>query len=163
MNNKIFLILAFIGIIGLSAGCEKDETIVKLTANPVLPTIVTIPDLTFDLAHAKDTIVFVCSPTDVGFTASTKYILEACVSGKGFTTKETMRIYFGDEFANIETTVEKVNKLFKAKKLVAGTPSPIDFRVRAQLTVDAGTGALGSSTNPMQYISETVTANTTIY
>lgn len=163
MKNKIFLSLAFAALIGLVLSCEKDETIVKLTEEPVYPTILSLPDLTFDIAHKADTIVFVCSPVDLGFQASTKYVLEACVSGKGFTTKETMRIYFGDEYAEIKTTVDKVNKLFKGKKVVVGTKTAIDFRVRAQLTVDSGTGALGSSTNLLQYISETVTDSTVIY
>ncbi len=163
MKNKIFIFLTFAVMIGLSVSCEKDETIVKLTDNPVYPVVVTVPNLTFSLAHATDTLVFGCSPVDVGFQASTKYILEACVSGKGFTTKETMRIYFGDSYADIKTTVEKVNKLFKGKKIAAGVRSAVDFRVRAQITVDAGTGALGSSTNPLQYISETVTDSTTTY
>jgi len=163
MKNKIFLSLAFTALMGLMLSCEKDETIVKLTEDPIYPTITTLPDLTFELAHSTDTIVFVCSPVDLGFQASTKYVLEACVSGKDFLAKETMRIYFGDEYAEIKTTVDKVNKLFKGKKVVAGTKTAIDFRVRAQLTVDSGTGALGSSTNLLQYISETVTDSTIIY
>jgi hypothetical protein len=163
MNNKIILFLAFIGLIGLSISCEKDETKVILTETPILPTVVSIPSLTFEKIHALDTIVFSCSPVDLGFPVSAKYILEACVSGKAFTTKETMRIYYGDEYAAIKTTVNTVNKLFVAKKLAAGTRSAVDFRVRAVLTISSGTGALGSSANPIQYISETVTDSTTTY
>ncbi len=154
MKNKRFLLLTFIGLTGLMVSCEKDETIVKLTENPVLPQVVTLPSLIFDKAHENDTIVFVCSPIDFGYGVSSKYALEACVSGKGFTTKETMRISYGDDYAEIKTTIIKVNKLFKGKKIVAGTKSAVDFRVRAVLTVDAGSGALGSSTTPLEYISK---------
>jgi hypothetical protein len=163
MKNTIFLFLAFLWLTGLLVSCEKDETIVKLTENPVLPKVVTLPNLIFDKAHENDTIVFVCSPIDFGYGISAKYALEAVVSGKEFSTKETMRIYYGDDYAEIKTTIIKVNKLFKGKKIVAGTKSAVDFRIRAVLTVDAGSGALGSSTNPLEYISETVTDSTITY
>jgi hypothetical protein len=49
------------------------------------------------------------------------------------------------------------------KKFPADAVSSVDFRVRSVLIVDAGTGAKGTSSDPMQYISDNKTADVTPY
>ena len=163
MNNKIILFLSFIGLIGLLVACEKDETKVIISSNPTYPTIVTLPDLTFEKGSSPDTIVFRCTPANIGFSASMKYKLQACQSGLAFKTTSTIQIYFGDQDTLIRVSEKAVNKLFKPKKYVPGVATPTEFRVIAIATVDAGTGALGSSTNPLQFISEVTTHDVTVY
>jgi hypothetical protein len=163
MKNNRFLLLTFIGLIGLLFSCEKDETKVYMPADPILPEIVTFPDLTLEKVNAKDTLAFIGTPIDPGFTASASYFLEACASGTNFPAgAATIRIYFGKQDTLITITEEALNKMFY-KKFPPGAPAPIDFRFRTLLVIDAGTGAPGSSTNPVQYISKIFTENISTY
>ena len=160
MNKKTFIYLSLLGLTGLIAGCEKDETKVIFPAEPVAPAVVTWPNLTFNPADADDTIVFVGSPVNVGFEASGNYILEACVPGNEF--KSVSRIFYGPQDSAMTTTVTKLNTLLK-RKFPPGSTLPMEVRLRFQLNVDSGSKALGSSTNPLQVISEVYTVNVATY
>lgn len=163
MKNNIILFLTFIGLIGLLFSCEKDETKVYMPTDPILPEIVTFPDLTLEKVNALDTLAFIGTPIDPGFTASAGYFLEACASGSKFPAGAgTIRIYFGKQDTLITITEEALNKLFY-KKFPPGAPAPIDFRIRTLLTVDAGTGSPGSSADPLVYLSEIYTENISTY
>jgi starch-binding outer membrane protein SusE/F len=163
MKKNIILLFTFIGLIGLLFSCEKDETKVYMPTDPIIPEIVTFPDLTLEKANALDTLAFIGTPIDPGFTASANYFLEACAAGTNFPAgASTIRVYFGKQDTLITITEEALNKLFY-KKFAPGTPAPIDFRIRTQLVIDAGTGSPGSSTNPVQYISEIYTETISTY
>jgi hypothetical protein len=163
MKKNRFLIMSFIGLIGLLISCEKDETKVVMLKDPVAPKFVTFPDLTLEKVSAKDTLRFIGTLVDLGFTASADYILEACVSGTGFLSGAgTIRIYIGKQDTLILLTEEAVNKIL-VKKFPAGVAAAVDFRIRAQMKLDSGTGALGSNSKPMEYISEIKTVNVITY
>jgi starch-binding outer membrane protein SusE/F len=155
-------LLKYITVIGLAYvlfSCEKDEVKVYMLDNPIPPTIVSFPDLTLQISKATDTLVFVGTPVDPGFQASVKYYLEACATGTNFAKPLTVFTGIYDEV--FKTTVGDLDKLM-VKKFKAGQVV-VDFRIRAVLVVDAGTGALGTSTNPLAFNSETKTVSVTIY
>lgn len=160
MNKKIIILLTFIGLIGLLSSCEKDETKVVMSSNPIAPTISVLPDLTLIRAHGLDTLVFIGTPVNPGFTSSANYFLEACATGNNF--KDSIVLYSGVQDKQIKMTVGDLNGML-LKKLPADQVSSVDFRIRSVLVVDAGTGALGTSTNPMTYTSDILTQNVTIY
>jgi hypothetical protein len=163
MNKYIILFLTFIGLIGLLSNCEKDETKIYMPKDPILPEIVTFPDLTLEKANALDTLAFIGTPIDPGFVASANYFLEACASGTNFPAgAATTRVYFGKQDTLITMTEEALNKMFY-KKFPPGTPAPVDFRIRTLLVIDAGTGSPGSSADPQQYISEIYTETISTY
>lgn len=158
MRNTIFIL--FIGFIGLLLSCEKDgETIVMLD-NPVAPEIVTMPNLTLQRNNGTDMLEFVGTPVDPGFQASAKYFLEAAAAGSNFADPVVVLTDIQD--ASLKISVSDLNGIM-LKKFPADQATPVDFRVRSVLVVDAGTGAPGTGTSPFEYMSETVTANVTLY
>ena len=157
-NSLIYLI--FIGLISLLAGCKKDETKVIMLDSPIAPTIVTMPNLALTRVHGKDTLTFVGTPVDPGFQASATYFLEACAHGNNFA--DAVTIYSGVQDAVIKITVSDLNGIM-LKKFTADQATAVDFRIRSVLTVDAGTGAPGTSTNPLVYSSAATNANVTVY
>ena len=163
MKKYKILLVSLIGAIGFFTGCEKDETKTILSENPIPANLITIPDLTLEAAHETDTLVFVGTPVNPGFQASAGYFLEACVSGANFTpASAVMRVYFGIQDTLMIITEKALNTMF-VKKIPAGTPSAVDFRIRAVLKLDAGTGALGSSANPLEVTSEITTVTAVTY
>jgi len=160
MNKNLLIYLTFIGLSALLFSCQKDETKVVLSTSPIAPTITTVPDLTLKRAKGNDTLVFVGTAVDPGFQASATYILEACVKGNGF--KDAFVLVSNIRPDALKITVSALNGLL-LKKFPADQVSPVDFRLRSVLAVDAGTGALGSGANPMQYISATKTVDVTVY
>ena len=160
MNKKIFIFLTFIGLIGLFASCEKDEIRVIMSSDPIPPTLLTIPDLTLQRINATDTLVFVGTPVDPGFVASANYFLEACEAGNNFV--DVVPIFSGTQDTLITITVSDLNGLL-IKKIPANVASSIDFRIRAALVVDAGTGALGTGTDPLEYNSVVSTVSVTVF
>lgn len=160
MSKKSIIYLAFVGLIGLFSSCEKDGTNVVMLANPTAPTIQTMPDLTLKRTNGTDTLTFVGTPVDPGFQASATYILEAAAAGTNFA--DPISIVSGPKDKAMKITVSDLNGLL-LKKFPADQASSLDFRIRAVLTVDSGTGAPGSSSNPMQYSSETKTVSVTPY
>ena len=152
MKKLIF----YITILGLLLNaCKKDETRVVILANPIPPTLVTLPDLTLQRAHGLDTLVFVGTAVDPGFQASATYFLEACATGNNF--KDSLLILSGIQDKSIKITVSALNGVL-LQKFTADSTSSIDFRIRSVLSVDAGTGA-----SPMTYTSDPVTASVTIF
>jgi starch-binding outer membrane protein SusE/F len=160
MKRKLIIYLAFVGLISLLSNCKKDETKIVMLANPNAPTLVTLPDLTLLRTNGTDTLVFVGTPVDPGFTASATYFLEAAAAGTNFA--DPVQILNGVHDAEMKITVSNLNGIL-LKKFPADQVSSIDFRIRSVLIVDAGTGAPGTSADPMEYTSETKTADVSIY
>lgn len=152
---KKILYILFIGLFGLLLSCEKDGEQVVMLSNPVAPTIVSMPGLTLERNNGLEVLEFVGTPVDAGFTASTKYFLEANVAGNNFDNPIAIR---NDVNANSFTiTVSDLNGIL-LKKFPADAISSVDFRIRAELVVDAGTGA-----ETFEYFSATSTATVTLY
>jgi len=161
MNKKIFLYLTFIGLISLLFSCSKDGNLVYMSANPVKPTIATMPSLSLSRAHAKDTLTFVGTPIDPGFVVSTNYYLEACAHGNNFVNSIPLLNQVQD--ISMKITVSALNGIF-LKYFPQDATSSVDFRIRAVMVVSAGTGAPGTgSSTAFTYISTVSNANVTIY
>lgn len=160
MNKNSIIYLTLIGLIGLLFSCEKDETKVVMLTNPIAPTIQTVPDLTLKRAKGMDTLVFVGTAVDPGFQASATYFLEICPKGNNF--KDATVLTSGIKNTQMKITVSDLNGIL-LKKFPADQVSAVDLRMRAVLSVDAGTGALGTSANPLEYSSEIKTVNVTTY
>jgi hypothetical protein len=160
MNKNLIILLTVIGVTGLFSGCEKDETKVVMLTDPIKPTLVTLPDLALKRANGTNVIEFTGTPVDPGFQTSATYFLEACVKGNNFA--DAVTIYSGTQDKSIKMTVSALNGIL-LKKFPADQVTSVDFRIRSVLVVDAGTGAPGTSTNPMVYSSEIKNANVTPY
>jgi len=152
--------MAIVGLMTFFTACEEDGTRVVMSEDPLAPSIVSMPDLTLVRSQANDTLVFRGTPVDPGFTASANYFLEACPAGTGFVSKT--QVWSGVDVSEIKITVGNLNGALK-KDFPTDQVSPIDFRLRAVLIVDAGTGSPGTSTNPFEYTSDPVTADVTVY
>lgn len=159
MKKKLYIYLTIIGLIGLLSNCEKDETKVVMSGSPIAPTL-TLPDLTLQRVNGTDTLMFLGTPVDPGFQASATYFLEACAAGNGFSNSITVLSDVQD--AELKITVSDLNGIL-LKKFPADQVSSVEFRIRSLLTVDAGTGAPGTSTLPFVYYSDTKSADVTIY
>jgi len=155
MNKNLILILALIGVISLFSNCEKDGEQITIKSNVTAPSITTLPDLTLLRANGTDSIEFVGTPVDPGFTASAKYYLEACAKGNGFENVTT--IYSGVTVESIKMTISDLN-LILLKGFPQDQASSVDYRIRAVLEKDAGTGI-----EDMEYISAIKNESTTIY
>ncbi|HNV81991.1 MAG TPA: SusE domain-containing protein [Tenuifilaceae bacterium] len=154
MKIKSFIAIGIIGLLIGLTGCEKDENRVILT-DPVKPQLKTVPDLTLLEENEADTLVFVGTPLDPGFTASIIYSLETCETGNNFANKITLFSDIQDERMTVK--VGFLNNLLLAN-YEANTPLSFDFRIKAVLVRDAGTGV-----NPMEYFSDVVSATVTLY
>ena len=160
MKSKFFKYIALVGLVSVLFSCEKDETKVEMLDNPIAPSIVTMPNLTLQRTNGSNVLEFACTPVNPGFAASARYFLEASAAGTNFV--DPVQVYSGVQAENIQISVSDLNGIL-LKKFPADQASSVDFRLRAVLVVDAGTGAPGTSTNPFQYISETKNANVTVY
>lgn len=160
MKNKLYTFLTILGLIVLFTGCEKDGDQIVMLDNPTAPAFVTFPDMTLVRDNATDTLIFAGTPVDPGFAASATYFIEACLSGNGF--DDVVVLWSGVKVDEIKIAVGVANGLLK-KKFPADATTSLDFRLRAVLTVDAGTGAQGTSSDPFEYSSGITTANVTIY
>lgn len=160
MKNKLYTLLTILGLIVLFTGCEKDGEQIVMLDNPIAPAFVTFPDMTLVRDNATDTLIFTATPVDPGFNASATYYIEACLNGSGFANVAVL--WSGVHVDEVKIAVGDANGALK-KKFPADATTSLDFRLRAVLTVDAGTGALGTSTNPLEYSSAVTTADVTIY
>lgn len=160
MKRKYIIFTFLLGLIGILPGCEKDGTKVVMTTNPAAPVLNTIPDLTLQRNNGTDTLVFIGTPVNPGFQASANYYLEACASGNNFT--DVLTLVTAVQCNRLEITVSNLNGQL-IRKFPTGQATSVDFRIRAMLVVDAGTGALGTSSDPLEYISELKTASVTLY
>lgn len=158
MRNTIFIL--FIGLIVLFVSCEKDGETILMLDNPVAPEIVTMPNLTLQRNNGTEMLEFVGTPVDPGFQASVKYFLEATAAGSNFA--DPVVILTDIQNASLKISVSDLNGIM-LKKFPADQATPVDFRIRSVLVVDAGTGAPGTGTSPFEYMSETATANVTLY
>ncbi len=157
---KKLIYITFIGLIGLLFSCEKDGEQIFMLDNPIEPTLVSIPDLTLERNNGTDTLEFIGTPVDPGFQASAKYFLEASASGNSFA--DAILIKSDIQAESFKVTVSDLNGML-LKKFPADEVSSVDFRLKSTLVVDGGNGAPGTGTNPFEYISETNTANVTLY
>jgi len=155
MKKNSIIYLTFIGLIGLLSSCEKDGTNVVISDPVVKPTIVTMPNLTLLRANGASTLKFVGAPVDPGFVASVTYYLEACASGDKFVN--IIPIVSASQDTAMKITVSDLNGIL-LKKFLADQVSQVDFRIRAVLVRDAGTGV-----PVLAYTSDTKTAAVTIY
>jgi len=155
MKKNLIIYLTVIGLIGLLASCEKDETRVVMSASPTAPTIQTMPNLTLERANGTQTLVFVGTPVDPGFQASVTYFLEACATGTNFATP--VAIISGIKDNELKITVSDLNGIL-LKAFPADQASSVDFRIRAVLVTDVGTGVA-----PFVYSSPVKTAQVTLY
>lgn len=155
-NNYIVLLLLMAGIL---SSCQKQEKII-MSATPTAPEITTMPNLTLQRNNGTDTLTFVGTAVNPGFQASATYYLEACPAGDNFANPISIMNSSKDKAMKI--TVSDLNGIL-LKKFPADTVSSVDFRIRAVLTVDAGTGAPGTGSNLFQYSSKTVTSAVSIY
>jgi len=160
MKKNILIYLTFIGLTALFTSCEKDGEMVKMLSNPVEPTLQTLPDLTLERVNGTQMLEFVGTPVDPGFTASATYYLDACAAGTNFA--DPVVVYSGKEAKSIKISVSDLNGIL-LKKFPADATTSVDFRLRAVLVVDAGTGAPGTSTDPFSYASAVQNANVTLY
>lgn len=87
-------------------------------------------------------------------------MLSACVSGNDFA--DAVQLYSGIQDTVIKIAESDLNALL-LKKIDPDVATSVDFRITATLVVDAGTGALGTSTNPLAYSSQVVTKVVTPY
>ncbi|GET20611.1 SusE domain-containing protein [Prolixibacter denitrificans] len=160
MNKHFKILLVFIGLIGLFTSCENDGMKVVMLDNPIAPTLTTVPDLTLQRTAGNDTLTFNGTAVDPGFQASANYFLEACASGTDFADPVTL-------FSGVQADVMKVKvsdlNTALLKKFPADATTSVDLRLRANLVVDAGTGALGTTSKPLTYISDVKTVNVTPY
>ncbi|HEX3010046.1 MAG TPA: SusE domain-containing protein [Bacteroidales bacterium] len=160
MNKKSIIYLMFLGLAGLFSSCEKDETRVVMLSSPVAPAITTMPNLTFTRDDATKTLEFKGTLVNPGFNASANYFLEACKTGNNFEDAVVLATSVQD--TSIKISVSDLNAGL-LKKFPADKSSSVDFRIRSVLVVDAGTGAVGTSTRPLAYSSEVKTVTVAVY
>ncbi|MCD6091791.1 MAG: SusE domain-containing protein [Bacteroidales bacterium] len=153
MKKTIYIL--FIGLFGLLLSCEKDGEQVVMLSNPIAPTLVTMPDLTLERNNGTEILEFVGTPVDPGFTASAKYFLEADAAGNNFAN--ALVILTDVKASSFKIAVSDLNAMF-LKKFPADATSSVDFRLRVELVVDAGTGA-----QSFEYISATSTSDVALY
>ncbi|MEE4116545.1 MAG: SusE domain-containing protein [Marinilabiliaceae bacterium] len=160
MKKIFYTLLAVLGMVALFTGCEEDGTRIVMLDNPLAPEFVSFPDMTLVRDNAGDTLIFTATPVDPGFTASATYFIEVCESGNDFA--DIAILWTGVLVEEIKITVGDANAALK-KSFPTDATTSLDYRLRSVLIVDAGSGALGTSSNPLEYISQTTTSATTIY
>jgi len=160
MKKKLYTLLAIIGLITFFTACENDGTRIVMLDDPADPVLVSLPDLNLERSRANDTLEFTGTPVDPGFTASATYILQACPAGTGFA--RISEVWSGVDVSSIKITVGTINNRLK-RDFPTDQTSDIDFRLKSTLTVDAGTGSPGTSSDPFDYFSAPVTASVFVY
>jgi len=147
-------------MIGIFTGCKKDETRVVMLTSPVVPTIKTLPNLVLLRANGSDSVTFVGTSVDPGFSSSANYFIEACVHGNNFA--DALTVWSGIQDTHVVMKTADLNGVL-LKKFPADSTISVDFRIRAVLVVDAGSGAPGSGADPMTYVSGISTVNVNPY
>ncbi len=160
MKKNLLIYLTFIGLAVLLAGCEKDGTIVTMSSNPVAPVLNTLPDLTLLRTEGNEVLEFTGTPVDPGFQASATYSIDAAAAGTDFADPVT--VWTGTQCQSMKITVSDLNGIL-IKKFPPDATTPLDFRLRSVLVVDAGTGAPGTGANPFRYLSSAKSANVALY
>jgi hypothetical protein len=160
MKSKLILMISVIALASLFSACEKDEEKVVMLSDPTPPVLNTIPNLVLERSEAASTIVFTGTAVDPGFQASASYFLEAAAAGTNFA--DAVLLFSGVSVEKISFVVSDLNSTL-LKLFPAETEISVDFRIRSMLVVDAGTGALGTSADPLEYISGTKSATVFLY
>lgn len=160
MKKNLLIYLTFIGLAAILAGCEKDGGIVTLSTSPVPPALTTIPDLTLLRSNGNNVLEFVGTPVDPGFQASATYFIDAAAAGTDFA--DFVTVWTGNQCKSMKLTVSDLNGAL-IKKFPTDATTSLDFRLRATLVVDAGTGAPGTGSNPFTFASALKTASATLY
>ncbi len=160
MKKRLLYILAIIGLVGIFSSCEEDGDKVIFSSNVIPPSLEVVPDLTLQRSNATDTLIFTATPVDPGFSASTVYTLEACISGNDFA--DVLKIYSGNKVDTIKMSVSELNSML-LDLILSDVQTAVDLRLKALLVVDAGTGAAGTSEDPFEYTSDVLTVNITAY
>lgn len=160
MKSKLILFIAIIGLIGIFSSCEKDGSEVVMVSNPAGPQLTTVPNLALERSKGQDMLTFVVTPVNPGFEASATYFLEAAAAGTSFA--DPVLIMTSSLPTGLKISVSDLNAAL-LKKFTADQTASVDFRVRSVLIVDAGTGAKGTASNPLQYVSDIVTVNAKPY
>lgn len=160
MKIKFNFFISLLLMVGLFSSCKKDGEMVKMSTNPTAPELTKTPDLTLMRANGTDTLTFVGSSIDPGFQASATYFLEASPTGDNFANPISIMHSTKDNAMKI--TVSDMNAIL-IKVFPTDTVSSVDFRIRAVLAVDAGTGAPGTGSKPFEYSSKAVTKSVTTY
>ncbi|WP_088653128.1 SusE domain-containing protein [Geofilum rhodophaeum] len=150
MKANFLKYIALFGLVALLSSCEKDEDQIFMKENPVAPSIDVLPDLMLSRDQGNEILEFECSPVDAGFEASARYFLEVDASGNDFANP--LVVYNGVQGEVISMTVSELNTIL-LRKFAADLVSDAEFRLRAVLVVDGGTGAPGTGSNTFQYIS----------
>lgn len=160
MNKKLFIYMFFAGIISMLVSCEKDGDKVIMMHTPEAPAISELPNLTLTRANGNNMLLFKGTPVNPGFRASANYFLEAAKAGTNFSNPVVIANSVRND--SIKISVSDLNSIL-LKKLPADQVSSVDFRFRTVLVVDAGTGAVGTTSDPLEYVSPTQTADVTVY
>ncbi len=160
MKKNLLIYLTFTVLAVFLAGCEKDGEMITMVSNPVAPTLTTIPDLTLQRANGNSMLEFVGTPVDPGFQASATYFIDAAAAGTAFADPVT--IWTGNQCKSMKLTVSDLNGAL-IRKFPTDATTSLDFRLRATLVVDAGTGAPGTGSNPFTYASALKNASATLY
>ncbi|MDX9846127.1 MAG: SusE domain-containing protein [Tenuifilaceae bacterium] len=161
MKRRILTYMGIVGLLAFFAGCEKDEIRIVMDSDPTPPAIVSMPEsFILQRSNATQTITITGTAVDPGFASSATYFLEAAAAGTEFANAITL--YSGTTVDTIKFQVSALNSLL-LKSFEADQVSSADFRIRAILVVDAGTGAPGTGSNTFEYISESVTADVNPY
>lgn len=158
--NKSFIYFLLTLFLGFLSSCEKDETRVIMTENPTAPSLAELPGLTLSRVNGTSILEFKGTPVNPGFNASAKYFLEAAKAGTEFA--DPLVLITSVQDTSMKISVSELNSLL-LKKFPADQTSSVDFRIRSVMVVDAGTGALGTSAQPLVYTSGVKTADVTIY
>lgn len=155
MRKNLFIYIALLGFVALFSNCEKDGDEVTILANPVAPALTQMPDLALERSRGAEMLTFQGRNVDVGFAASATYFLEACAAGNNF--ENVISLFSGSDASSIEIAVSSLNEVM-LKTFPEDQASSVDFRLRAVLIADAGTGV-----EDLEYISETVNASVTLF
>lgn len=159
MKIKINYIISLLLMVGLFSSCQKQEK-TKMMTYPIAPEITSMPNLTLERANGTDTLTFSGTTVNPGFQASATYYLEACPAGDKFANPISILNSNSDKAMKI--TVSDLNSIL-LKSFPQDTVSSVDFRIRAVLTVDAGTTAPGTGSNLFEYSSKTMNEDVTIF
>lgn len=151
MKSKVLKYFWIAGLLGLFTSCEKDGAKVTMLTEPIPPAIVSVPEMQFYRTDDPNMVVeFRCTPVDPGFNASATYFLEIAPASEGFANP--LQLYSGPQDTLITFKISELNA-----KLLSVFDGDVEadavIRVRAILTVDAGTGAPGVGSNPFEYSS----------
>jgi len=151
MRKYTLIVLAFVGLISLFSSCEKDETRATMLANPIAPTLTTVPDLVLKRVEATKQLQFVGTSADFGFQSSVTYNLEADKAGNQFKTP----ILIGSgKTPTFNTTVTALNSILIASLPLDQTIA-MEFRIRAALTIEASGAKPIVAISPVKAVSVT--------